>query len=147
MLRVAFSAACGIVAVLLIMLWVRSHNTLESWQGRVGGRAAHIQTARGRVILFALPRLHDRGYFRVPFKNFGPTTELERAITGSEKSCKVLGKMVPVFILPYWSIVVPIVLGATLLLVPWPARFSLRSLLIAVTLIGLLLGLIIATTR
>jgi hypothetical protein len=48
---------------------------------------------------------------------------------------------------PQWF---PVALAAMLGTLPWirrPKRFSLRTLLIATTIIGLLLGLIIATTR
>ena len=47
--------------------------------------------------------------------------------------------------IPYW----PLVFVTSLLAVaPWlPYRFSLRTLLIAITLIGLILGAIIYTTR
>jgi len=83
-LRISFTAVCLVACVLLICLWVRSQTTLESWQGRIGDRVVHIQTARARVILFGLTRLHDPGYYRVPFKNFGRTTELERPIVGSD---------------------------------------------------------------
>ncbi len=48
-------------------------------------------------------------------------------------------------ILPYWFLVA---MGGAFAAFPWiPWRFSLRTLLITVTVIGLILGLIFATTR
>jgi len=55
--------------------------------------------------------------------------------------CKVLGKMVPIIVLPYWSVVLPTALLTVLPIVPWSTRFSLRTLLIATTLAAVLLGL------
>jgi hypothetical protein len=55
------------------------------------------------------------------------------------------GKNIRMFFLPYWF---PFLLGATLAAAPWIKwRFSLRTLLIATTLVAFLLGLICYAAR
>jgi hypothetical protein len=140
-LRIAWAVGCGIACLLLIALWVRSYTALESWQGRAGGGVAHIQMARGRVVYFKLSRLHDPGYYRVPFKNFGATTELERPIVGSMTRCKVLGKTMPIFVLPFWSLALCIAIAAAINVAPWLRwRFSLRTLLIGISVLAVVIG-------
>ncbi len=92
-LRIAFSAVCGVVCVLLVVLW---WNILHIQKSILGfGIASEPQTWTLRV--------------------------------------------------PYWF---TIALLATCGCAPWiPYRFSLRTLLIATTLLALTLGLVIATTR
>jgi hypothetical protein len=47
-------------------------------------------------------------------------------------------------IIPYW---LPCLATATLAIIPWLRRFSLRTLLIAMTLIAVVLGLVIWAAR
>jgi hypothetical protein len=150
-IKIAFSAVCGMACVLLCVLWVRSYTALESWQGEILGRAVHIQSARGRLILYGLPSVNERGYFRVPLKNIGETTELSRPVLGSRTRSKVLGKAAPLSTVHYLWLVLPMVLVTALPLALAASRtslrFSLRTLLIATTLIAMVLGLVIWASR
>jgi hypothetical protein len=150
-IKIAFSAVCGMACVLLCVLWVRSYIALESWQGEILGRAIHIQSARGRLILYALPNVNEHGYFRVPLKSIGETTELSRPVLGSSTRSKVLGKAASLSTVPYLWLVFPMVLVTALPLALAASRtslrFSLRTLLFATTLVALLLGLVVWAFR
>jgi hypothetical protein len=161
-LRITFSAACGIACLMLIVLWARSYwwfdqfiqriSTTDyvaytSFQGqfsfgasndpmlqrvfkqrwtRRGFRMSEWDAAlQGPVAFFpASPRPHDGKiihwprYSSQPFRGPGAYTET---------------------IVPYW---LPCLLVATFAAWPWfkwPKRFSLRTLLIAMTLVAVVL--------
>jgi hypothetical protein len=147
-LRIAWSVGCGMACVLLIVLWVRSFCYCD----HVMIPTSHTHSisgwsARGQVFCVYFPSAseflwtsvaadrnveHDRGSvvsflgdwcFNV-FSNYGST-----GLT-----------------MPYWF---PVLMTAALVVLPWAKRiswrFSLRTLLIATTLVAVVLGLIAAT--
>lgn len=119
-LRITISAVCLIACVLLVGLWVRSYQQLDD----LGDWQKHpIVSAEGRVLV------HGR-------------------YTASETSPFLLGglRVIPVgaaVTVPYWSLVL---VTATLAALPWipsSSRFSLRTLLLATTLLALILGIVV----
>jgi hypothetical protein len=145
-LRIAFSAVYGILCLLLIVMWMRS----KYWVDQVFVPVAHSTY----VGLGSMPNA-----FGVGLANKSPTGTWEMLNMPTSDWLAVGGSSVTwsgarTFIisnegaiLPYWF---GVLLSATLATIPWfhwSKRFSLRTLLIAMTLIGLILGTIIATTR
>ena len=145
-LRIAFSATCLVASVLLIVLWVRSYTTTDLIQ--LGSRDA--QSVFGRLLIYGLDP--TPGMEPDPFaidshpigdKNYEP---------GSWNfSGEVLG-----FRWEsgngHWHLTVPdwaaLLLTVALAAAPWIKwRFSLRTLLIATTLVAVLLGLIFWFSR
>jgi hypothetical protein len=132
-LRVAWSVGWGVLCLLLIVLWVRSYWTvnilISPWMS-VGSFPARIG---------------------MEFKGFGDwdvyslPTETWRELNPLGVDTLVSGGFVVLdntIFVPYWFILILLaVLGAA----PWlPGRFSLRTLLIATTLVAVALGLIFA---
>lgn len=129
-LRIAWSVAWGVVAVLLCVLWVRSY----SWTDMT--RFSEVISSNGK--------LHFNQTVMVTFSGkvgFGPL-EARRRIgiyTMQTARIEIVKRSGDGPTIPYWSLVLTaIVLSG----VPWLRyRFSLRTLLIATTLIAIALGL------
>jgi hypothetical protein len=51
-LRIAFSAVCGILCLLLIVLWVRSHRAEDRASGRLSSIGIRLYSSRGWLVLF-----------------------------------------------------------------------------------------------
>ena len=141
-LRITWTVFCGIACVLLIALWVRSYWWADNALNVLGHDLISIH---GNVVIddtirfeFADDRIiwlgggtNDRFWF-VPIS----LAHAAHARQGSGIA------------VPYWFLVFPL---AVLTSAPWLSqirwRFSLRTLLIATTLVAVVLGLIVAATR
>jgi hypothetical protein len=135
-LRIAWSVGCAIACVLLLVLWVRSY----WWEDqalvpRPGGTvivlgSGHGQLALGRVANNFLTEwilLQEKaGYYNQTY------------LSGSSGYWQV----------PHW---IPMLCTAVSSVLPWIRqlkwRFSLRTLLIATTLVAVVLGLIVYAAR
>ena len=110
-LRIAWSVAWGIAAVLLIALWVRSYGHDDFLVKTASPGFPILESSEGRFTYFPSP-----------------------STTSSD--------------VPYW---LPVVTFTALATAPWLRRiswrFSLRTLLIATTLVGVGLGTIIVLSR
>jgi hypothetical protein len=148
-LRIAFSAGCGIICLLLIVLWVRSHRAEDRASGRLSSAGIRLYSSRGWLVLFknstpgAGPYDWDitlgSDYWLNP-----PDARLQYALPLSFFGRSTISNIS----LPHWVVAMACVAVAT---VPWllgrQFRFSLRTLLIATTLLALLLGAIVYAVR
>jgi hypothetical protein len=148
-LRIAFSAGCGILCLLLIVLWVRSHRAEDRASGRLSSVGIRLYSSRGWLVLFknstpgAGPYDSDimlgSDYWLNP-----PDARLAYALPLSFFGRSVISNIS----LPHWVVATACVVCAT---APWllgrQFRFSLRTLLIATTLLALLLGAIVYAVR
>jgi hypothetical protein len=156
-LRIAWSVAWGMVAVLLCVLWVRSYQIQDDvWveysgptAGQTGNTFVHLLSLHGRLI--AVPRhnfsttpwrLGHNGvvHFSMDFQdNAGRSPSLlsPQILRWSQYSRTE-------FHIPYWCFIVTF---GVVSVIPWVRRigwrFSLRTLLIATTLVAVVLGLIV----
>jgi hypothetical protein len=141
-LRIAFSVTCGIAAVLLCVLWVRSYRWMEQYVVYRNGGQSTIQSFRGVLIFEDVrgPSYANRKGIRAihhsariqPDANWPPDT-LGISWRRAYFECHV----------PYWLMTLCLLAGATIGIV-WNRigfRFSLRTLLIATTLVAAVLGL------
>jgi hypothetical protein len=135
-LRIAWSVAWGILCVLLVMLCVRSYWRLQILEKRSGSQAVQISSVIGRIAVAHLdPRITlGRSYLSVAA---GDAADWRKG--------RVLGfayhddGLVRAFIAPHW---LPALLAAALAVIPWYSwQFSLRTLLVATTLLAVVLGL------
>ncbi len=149
-LRIAFSVTCLIACALLIVMWVRSYSALESWLCW----SLHIQSAHGKITVFetdipaiAVIRQLDptfNGYSKISFNRITPSVEprLTLAIAGTNNAIVCINYH-HFCVIPFW---LAVSVTAVLPIPSWIKclwRFSLRTLLIAMTLVALVLGLIV----
>ncbi len=149
-LRITFSATCLIACVLLIVLWVRSYHWVDEISYRGSNTRYGVQSAGGTVAIYRyvedpIPYESDFGWFVSNFKtdeigfNHISTMGFVWAYVPSQL-CDV--GMPHIFLATVASIAS--IVGA----LPWIRwRFSVRTLLIATTLIAVLLGLIVRLSR
>jgi hypothetical protein len=136
-LRIAWSVACAVACVLLIVLWVRSHwaRDIVSYSDpngchtTLGSNRGYVYVVRHLWIPDSGPIYHGWGH------GSGKATELQMPVGWS--SAAGVTKVV----IPNFGILPAIVIAAFL---PWlRLRFTLRTLLIATTLVAVVLGLVI----
>jgi hypothetical protein len=145
-LGIAWSAVWGLAAVLLIVLWLRSYSWVEvikipltashsletgTMPGLIGGSWRNVSS---EWVLIQRPVEEWRLLHKIP------ASPLWGGISRTQSTAAVY--------IPYWPLVLIAIMSAG---VPWRntigLRFSLRTLLIATTLVALILGLIVYGTR
>jgi len=139
-LRIAWSAMWGIVCVLLIVLWVRSYTRHDGFWGRFSEtKGFHLSSHEGRIQFQEIPFIITG---LIPWQ-----LALDQPIETSSPP-KVFNRLEflrggfgLLIALPSWFLVIVIGLLATLSWLP-VRRFRLRTLLIAMTLVAVVLGLI-----
>ena len=145
-LRIAFSVVCGTVCLLLIVLWVRSYSegdyfywnffrvrsvVIGSTQGRVMGHSDRFTIGRPGVG----SRFIDNDNFYIAFA--APLFGKQPLNIQSRSPIICAFRTVGV---SHWLLVA---ISASLAVLPWLRwRFSLRTLLIATTLVAVVLGLV-----
>jgi hypothetical protein len=141
-LRIAWSVLCGIACVLLIVLWVRSHRWVDQVFVPV--------TQTGYICLGSMPDA-----FGVGLTGESPSGTLEKismptiawlfaTSEGTDNpwsGATMFSISAGGVTMPYWfGVLLSVAIGTA----PWFAwRFSLRTLLIATTLVAAALGLIV----
>jgi hypothetical protein len=144
-LRIAWTALCAIIAVLLVLLWVRSYWWVDSLNLGLSGAAIGFQSNNGELCL----SLHsDPGYLPETGLNSVSAEDFVRgpAVTFFGFGVANWDKLGKDFLFPHWFLILTL---ASLGILPWLPlkRFSLRTLLIATTLIAALLGLAVWSLR
>jgi hypothetical protein len=143
-LRITWSVTWGILAVLLCVLWVRSYFGRTTYQILV--------TPNYRCYLHSLSgTLAFERAFR-PFLGvevFPIYEESDFLYLKTNAGIKVhrndIGDGIHAVSASYWLLVIASLAAAAAPWAPW--RFSLRTLFIAITLLGMLLGLIVWSMR
>jgi hypothetical protein len=129
-LRIAFSAACGIVCLLLIALWMRSYRQVHTLGNLSGYR---IGVEQGKLV-----------YGERVQPPIGPIPKTLPVTAAVVRFAAAYGPWPSVVVasIPLW---IPVVSGSLLAVAPWMRqftwRFSLRALLIGITLVAVLLGI------
>jgi hypothetical protein len=139
-LRIAWSVGCGIAAVLVIGLWVRSYSRADSLVITITKTyQLELQSVPGRCVGFITyaPSRPIKGFARnasAPPEGAAHTFQ-HHGIVGGDPSMQTAW-------VAHWLIVL---ICALVGVAPWGRRFrfSLRTLLIATTLIAVVLGLIV----
>ncbi len=150
-LRIAWSVAWGIVAVLLIGLWVRSYSSRDELQGRTSiDRGFELYSLWGRVEWYDW-YLHRDNQFPLDIVSYSgdkfPTFIYPAKSKWLDFHCLSQSQYF-IVAAPHWFF---ILLAATMSAAPWLRqlrwRFSLRTLLVAMTLVAVGLGLIVWLAR
>jgi hypothetical protein len=145
-LRIAFSVVCGILCLLLIVLWVRSHGAEDRLTGNfAGSHWFRVYSSHGCLVYY-VPGTPGPPSMYAWQPNFGSEFWLEASDGRIASVPRVrLHREEDWVTLPYWFLVG---LCAVVAATPWLRwRFSVRTLLIAITILALALGNLIATTR
>ena len=145
-LRIAWSVGWGLAALLLCVLWVRSYWQVEQVLLPVTRSATVVIGSMPNVFVFGATDKSPTGTFTIisfPTKDWlaavaeGPNRPWNGLMMFSVSTDGVM--------LPHWFWVLMSVAFAT---APWlPLRFSLRTLLIAVTLAASVLGAMVWAVR
>jgi hypothetical protein len=149
-LRIAWSVACGILCLLLIVLLVRSC----WWQDDLG----YAFSDSSVLSFMSLNGSVEVSWYIDPFESLGeeigtfatstgiedvyqegevPTPQFNLTLNGDEYSIET----------PHWLPMLLIALTGALPWFRWSNRFSLRTLLIGMTVVAVALGLIFALSR
>jgi len=147
-LRIAWSAVWGIVCLLLVALWVRSYRAYDIVTHVKPGFVINTVGSNGGTLYVAHTTLPSNLRFAGPgwqFRSAGPPL-------GWRYGSAVVGEVPSMFEfknglirLPYFLL---IALSAAAVAVSWlPWQFSLRTLLIATTLVAVGLGWIVYELR
>ena len=144
-LRIAWSVAWGLVAVLLCVLWVRSYIAHDLVHGNGTASYFILRSERGLCMFTAVPNLSALTSFDEWEYDSDTDVALENSRWRPHFTYNPIGT---VAVVPSVEIVVPAWMAALLFAavaaVPWLRfRFSLRTLLNATTLVALLLGLFV----
>jgi hypothetical protein len=156
-LRIAWSVVCGVACVLLIALWVRSYRARELVCGLIGNNSVLLQSVHGEIGLSIQPWTAPRFDKIVKSDPQAPQVSLWQSAWQSPELPGIsvgLGirwwrseNGVVLATIPHWC---PVIALATLAAIPWIRqkwRFSLRTLLIATTLVAVVLGMIVWSVR
>ena len=157
-LRIAWSAMCGTVCVLLLVLWVRSYWWIDNVIGPpYGSYRFGLASSKGWLTTrYRNGTLSPQAFAKWSWKSQthadleNAYQQMERSIKGTNATFKRAAfqfgwKDDWGIQFPHW---VPLILCGVLagFVWIWPSNFSLRTLLIVITLIGVILGTVIATT-
>ena len=146
-LRIAASVLSLIACVLLVVLWVRSYYLSDVLYARISStRIVMVQSLGGRIAGGSLPiaEMPGKNTWWLGHAKVSASSEypIFAAKSGFGSFPIQRGRLL---VAPLWFFAL---LCASFAAAPWiKCRFSLRSLLIAMTLVALVLGLIVGLSR
>jgi hypothetical protein len=152
-LRIAWSVACGVLCLLLVVLWVRSYWYFDTFQGCVGNRAITVLSAQGQLrcdlLYVSEPRLGYWTSSKIGTLEYGlgigggsgTTIQLRKVFILSTSAGRI-HLWLATWALASASLIAGVVTAPC---VRW--RFSLRTLLIGMTAVAAVLGLVIWAAR
>jgi hypothetical protein len=150
-LRIAFSITCGLACVLLIALWVRSYRVFDQWSYNFSSqRTLTTVSVQGQSVLWLTPYRaiggiqQSFGLYHLPI----PVGSNAKAYPASWSGIGIGGTSETLSIRsPHYLLVLTAAILAGLPWLRWSRRFSLRTLLIAMTLVAVVLGLVCYAVR
>jgi hypothetical protein len=148
-LRIAWSVAWGIAAMLLVALWVRSYAWIDAFSFPItASKDIGAGSAFGHVaILLDRPGNNPRfDTVHVPVEKLkaGFLESIPKSFWGGVSTD---GSTTAIWIRSWLPLLATAILGGTPWLPWWPKRFTLRTLLVATTLVAIGLGLIVWLAR
>jgi hypothetical protein len=142
-LRIAWSVACGIACVLLVVLWVRSYWWVDSIETRKTPTFWVVASSRGALGVGYNPLVYPVADRDWKFESYSPDYNEQMPVHS------FLGFYIhhlqgeAAIVVPHWSLVLFTAVIAPLPWIRWSTQFSLRTLLIATTLVAVVLGLLV----
>jgi hypothetical protein len=148
-LRIAVTALSLMACVLLIALWVRSYRTPDFIRATfASSRMLYVNSLFGRIdVVSFMPVQPDKPSWKIESFQAGEWDQEAWTFGENDGTFGFLFRLSPInkdwrFMLPHWFLVA---VSAVSGIVPWiqlSKRFSLRTLLIATTLVAVGLGII-----
>jgi hypothetical protein len=139
-LRIAWSAGWGVAVVLLAALWLRSYWRSDMLQLWLPGSRGALVTSRAGLLRWAIAENLPRQFAFLSTKVVDLSVTPQTTHYGFAHEFVSVGNRVSVTA-PYWCL---ILLATCFAFAPWSrSRFSLRTLLIATTLVASLLALVV----
>ena len=130
-LRIAWSVTSGAAALLLLLLWVRSYWRLQILEKRIGSQAVQVSSVKSHI---AIARLDPRATIGRSYLSVVAGDSADWRKKGALGFAYCHDSTVTALIAPHW---VPALVFATIAAIPWIHwRFTLRTLLIATTLVA-----------
>ena len=140
-LRIAVTALSLTACVLLIALWVRSYWWVDSLSGQYRSRAYEFTSSHGQLTLYTS---RDSGKPEWRIGKY-PAPKLRRPLrVGRRDSTSYTGNHVLALLVPHCLVVGIFGVTAVAVWLPRFRRFSIRTLLIATTLVAAALGIVVA---
>jgi hypothetical protein len=141
-LRIAWSVAWGVVAVLVCALWVRSSERSERFfVGFTNKVGVHLESSNGQLHLSYSNWSDEPNMQLSPWAHYYDRRPAKRKKSDAGIVNLFHSKNQTYVGARHWIV---ILLCGAAMTAPWlPRRFSLRTLLIATTLVALLLGLFV----
>jgi hypothetical protein len=141
-LRITWTVFCGIACVLLIALWARSYWWMDGVIAPLSKSTTLVMSSGGGVLGVWI---NDAASINIPWQFHSQSRQTMLDKIGSRKIRP------PEFGISYRHLELPhglfVLAAAVLATLPWVRRFSLRTLLIAMTLVAVVLGAIVYATR
>jgi hypothetical protein len=155
-LRIAWSVAWGIACLLAVALWVRSYGNWDNLTAPFpGSRWLAVRSLHGTLMVGSGPGRMVRWDWR----NFGRTRREELAFHGQgaslrfKKQVEIFGFGIALYdydwhiFVPHWFVALLLAAMAATPWFGWTTRFSLRTLLIATTLVAVGMGVVVWALR
>jgi hypothetical protein len=140
-LRIAWSAVCGIVCLLLIVLWVRSYWTCDIFTRIDGEQITTVKSNRGALFLARITTRQTIGQkTRSTGWSYSNNEAMDPAATLWGNATYTVSTTVA-----YLAIVLVVAAVSSVPWIQW--RFSLRTLLLTMTFEAILMGLLAALVR
>jgi hypothetical protein len=146
--RIVWSVVWGVACLLLVVLWVRSSSILDVLQVRISSAdVLALGSAEGVCYLSKFPSNTEPKLWRIGYLEmdvyFQGRTSARLPPFGVNRWTPSHG----VVTVPHWTASLFFAMVAAAPWHKWPTQFSLRTLLIITTLVGLGLGLIVYAAR
>jgi hypothetical protein len=145
-LRIAWWIVCGIACVLLVLLWVRSYSIRDSTYWPTSKLEMEFNSMKGHFVLFLAFRPSPEGEVRFNHAMITPDDEA-RVKHGILGFFYFRGEDTAGVHVPFWFLALAVMAAAVVIPWIWPRQFSLRTLLIATTLVAAVLGLVVWLSR
>jgi hypothetical protein len=157
-LRIAWSVACVVACVLLIALWVRSYWHADQIYGHTAPtKVLHFGSMGGQLTFRYIKHYNGSGIVKNWMPDGEPVSDItkrrDQSFPNGQDDLLIyryhsrfnFGWLQDGFYIPHWTLAL---LAGLLAPIPWLRyRFSLRTLLIATTLVAVALGLIVWLNR
>jgi hypothetical protein len=142
-LRIAWSVLSGILCLLLIALWVISRSRYSGIEGHVGNQSFSVISSLGQMNIHLFTR---KAVALLPWRFSDSEFGIDEVVMPEHWGFEIYPNRAGLSVyVSYWVLVL---IAGIVFAAPWmPRRYSLRTLLIGMTVLAALLGVAIVALR